>query len=386
MDSSKGTFDTVERNYVFHYDESNNVRSLLINDDNYNIDNDSNQKISMNFILAGIVHKPNGSEVDFTQLVRDLTLQDNIKEIKFKHIGKGTFEKVLKSEKITIFLNWILKSDCFIHYFNLNMEYWSFVDLIDDAFSYAVEKNPSSFDHSINARNYLDYYKDALYRLIKLEKNKFLNLVKRYGYPKIKSGFERKLISEINALLKENLRYSRFIHTGIDEQTKREFRDLSELFQMCRDIPKLELTYDLDEDLLLNGFETFYHNRGVSFGNSVHNFDIESVIEEKFEVLKRAGDNKLIQLNYSFVDSKGSLSIQFSDVIAGLCNKYFSYIESASLEEIKTIRNKLSNKQLENLNLFRDVINKSDEECQHFLFQVASLSEHEKHNMLLYEK
>ena len=385
MNSLPETFDTPENNYIFHYDESNNVRALTLFDDKYNIDNDHNQKPSMNFILAGIVHKPIDTDIDFNTLINNLSLQNNISEIKFKHIAKGNFEQILKSDKLTIFLDWILNSKCFIHYFNLNMEYWSFIDLVDDVFYYARENSPDRFNKAIHVRHYLDYYKDALNRLIKLDKSRFLSLVKRYGYPKVKPGFERKLIKEINKLLKENLRQSRLAVTGANKQTQREFEELSKLLDMCNDISKLETTIDLDEDVLLNGFHYFYHNRCISFKNSVHNFDMESVVEEKFEILKNGGDKNLAHLNYGFVDSKISYHIQLSDIVSGLFNKYFTYIESESIESIRKKRGQLNEKQLKNLNLLGMVVEKSHLECQQFLFYVMSLSESEKHNFLLFE-
>lgn len=380
------SFDTKEKNYTFYYDESNNVRTLTLNVDRYNIDNDANQKASINFILAGIAHKSSEPEINFNILIEKLSLQENINEIKFKHIAKGNFEQVLKSNKLTIFLKWLLDSDCYIHYFNLNMEYWSFIDIIDDAFFYARQKSPSSFDLSIHTRHHLDYYKDALYRLIKLEKTKFLSLVKKYNFPKFKPGFECRLIRDINKLLKENLRYSRILSTRIDLQTQTEFKELSKLLSLCSNIPKLVTTYDLNEDLLVSGFDFFYHNRGISFKNSIHKFDIESVVEERFEMLKRRGEANLSNLDYSFIDSEGSIPIQISDIVSGLFNKYFSYIESEKFEDIRKKRSLLNERQLTNLNFLRDLVEKSDSECEQFLFCIMSLSETEKHNILLFDK
>ncbi|MGF1770616.1 hypothetical protein L4D06_25030 [Enterovibrio makurazakiensis] len=386
MDPLSITFDSEENNYTFYYDESNNVRTLSLETDKYNVDNDDNQKASMNFILAGIAHKSDVNDINVSTLIEKLALQDNVKEIKFKHIAKGNFEQVLKSQKLTVFLEWLLESSCYVHYFNLNMEYWSFIDLIDDVFFYAVNKKPNSFNHTIDARHYLDYYKDALYRLVRLDKATFISLVKKYNYPKIRKGFESKLIREINKIIKENIRYNNILKTGIDEQTQREFRDLSGLLSICSDIDKLETTYDLDEDLLLSGFHSFYHNRGVSFKYSSHKFDMESIIEEKFEILKKAGDHNLINLNYSFVNSEESRLIQISDVVSGLFNKYFTYVNFELLENIKDKRKQLNDRQLLNLNLLREIVDKSDLECSQFLFYVMSLSESEKHNILLFEK
>ncbi|MFA0070496.1 hypothetical protein AB4344_22155, partial [Vibrio breoganii] len=109
---------------------------------------------------------------------------------------------------------------------------------------------------------------------------------------------------------------------------------------------------------------------------------IESIVEEKFEILKKSGDHNLINLNYSFVNSEESRLIQISDVVSGLFNKYFTYVNFELLENIKDKRKQLNDRQLLNLNLLREIVDKSDLECSQFLFYVMSLSESEKHNIL----
>jgi len=377
-------FDTADKNYTLFYDESNNVRVLSLYDDQYNIDKDKNQIASVNFILAGIAHRNNCVESDAENLVKNLKLQPTAKELKFNQVAKGSFEKVLCSQKIQMILEWLLESDFYIHYFNLNMEYWAFIDIIDDAFSYLIERNELQFNNGIHPRYYLDYHKDALYKLIRLDKSKFLSLMSKFNYPNLKPGFAKKLIREVNKLLKENLRYSSISKTNISKETQMAFRSLSEMFDLCKNIPSLELTYNLDKDLLIDGFSVFYNDRSTKFKHSQHVFDDENTIEDDFNRLL-GHDKKLSELDYKFIDSKDSVHVQLSDVVAGLFNKYFTFIDQNSLEDIIEIKNNFNSLQKKNVELLKELINKSDAECPHLLFYVMTMSEHEKHRKFMFD-
>ncbi|HFX4236585.1 TPA: hypothetical protein ACIELW_004857, partial [Escherichia coli] len=70
---------------------------------------------------------------------------------------------------------------------------------------------------------------------------------------------------------------------------------------------------------------------------------------------------------------------QVSDVVAGLFQRYFHYINISKIVDVKTVRASLNPLQLKNLELFKSLITKSDNENDSFLFYVMSKSEHEKH-------
>lgn len=377
-------FDAPDKNYTLYYDESNNVRVLSLYNDQYNIDKDKNQKASVNFILAGIALRNNCVESDVENLIKKLKLQPTAKELKFNQVAKGSFEKVLCSQKIQIILEWLLESDFYIHYFNLNMEYWAFVDIVDDVFYYLIKSNELQFNDGIEPRYYLDYHKDALYKLIRLDKSKFLSLMSRFNYPNLKSGFEKKLIREVNKLLKENLRYSSISKKNISKETQMAFISLSEMFDLCKNIPSLELTYNSDKDLLIDGFSVFYNDRSTKFKHSKHVFDDENTIEDDFNKLL-GHDKKLSELDYKFIDSKNSVHVQLSDVVAGLFNKYFTFIDQNSLDNILEVRNNFNALQKKNVGLLKELINKSDAECRHLLFYVMTMSEHEKHRKFMFD-
>ncbi len=111
--------------FTFYYDESNNIRKLHLTSKGLNVDK------ACNFVLAGIVHKGETHCADFDALRRSLNIQLSAKEIKLKHIGTGSFENILKSKKLGVLLKWLIDNNFYLHYFNLNVLYWSIVDIID---------------------------------------------------------------------------------------------------------------------------------------------------------------------------------------------------------------------------------------------------------------
>ena len=85
---------TSTKQYEIYYDESNNIRKLYLEGEQYNIDKDPNQESSPIFVLAGIAFDSNSIELDFEQLKKDLQIPKNKekgkqdRELKFSHMAK----------------------------------------------------------------------------------------------------------------------------------------------------------------------------------------------------------------------------------------------------------------------------------------------------------
>ena len=84
--------------YTFYYDETNNIRKFHLVEDGFNVNDPGN------FVLAGVLHKGIQYQPDIDELLKRLNLQKTTKEIKLKHVGKGDFEKVISSQKLSIIL------------------------------------------------------------------------------------------------------------------------------------------------------------------------------------------------------------------------------------------------------------------------------------------
>ncbi len=193
-------FPQQNKSYQFYYDESNNVRKLYLSKqiDGYNIDHDPDKHNSVNFVLAGVAHTGSSSSADFDDLRQRIQLQANAKEFKLKHLAKGDFLTMLTSKKLTAFFEWLLYGDLYLHYFHLNMEYWGYVDIIDDCILFGREKGfiPEMSDEQLYG--YMLANKDALHTYVKANKVPFIQFLKSYDFPYIE-GREKDFIQGYQA-------------------------------------------------------------------------------------------------------------------------------------------------------------------------------------------
>lgn len=371
--------------YTFHYDESNNHRKFHIHQEknSYNVDNDPNRKqaAATNFMLAGLVYKGEICDTDPMVLINGLGLQPTVKELKFNHIASGTFDKVLKPSNLKKVLTWILDSNLYIHYFSLNIEYWAFIDIIDDCVEYCLKSNKVKFNNEEHRHNTEAELKDALYRVLKSNKEKFLSMVKHHSYPSI-GGKEKDLIRALHALTTE-LRGRSNIAAILNKKTVESIDKLLLLLNRSFDIDKMTLTQDLKEGVLVDGLAIFYQHRGLLFPNSVHVFDTEKIVES--DIAEFGGSPFSNAFKHHFVDSESEPLTQISDVLAGLMAKYFEYIDRNTYEELAFAKTRFTAHQHEALGLLRALIEKSNDECEQFLHYVVSAGEIRKHNMFMFE-
>ncbi|WP_155956172.1 DUF3800 domain-containing protein [Pseudomonas sp. RL] len=367
--------------YTFFYDESNNIRKLYLKGRSFNTDSHSNP--SPCFVLAGVVREDNIAESDIKELIDSLKLPPTAKELKFKQVAKGGFLDNLKSDKLVIILEWLLESDYFIHYDNINMEYWSLVDIIDDCCEHVDKYGGLDYSRAGGKRPYLDYHKDALYELMKKDKANFLSLLSNYGYPKIEPKDAPAFNKGLNKLAKKYSRPEARARKIIDKRTSFSLLSLSKLFDMCRNIEEYSFVYDHDAGSLIDGFSIFYNQRVKLFGTSKHVLDNEFEIQKCFERYE-SFDKELADVNYQFVDSKSYLEVQVSDVLCGLFKNYFTFINNLKISDLDSVKSSLTRSQRHCLQLISNLISKSDEKNKEFLFYVMSMGEHEKHKRFMF--
>lgn len=381
MDFLKENHDSPERFYTFFYDESNNVRVLSLVDGKFNTDKHSNP--SPFFILAGIAFKGTSTTSNTMDLITSLKMQPSAKELKFNQVAKGDFLGNLKSNQLHKILVWLLTSDYYIHYSNLNMEYWSLVDIIDDLCMYAKSENLLDYNKGGGLYHFLQYHKNSIYLLFNLKRPLFLSMLERSKYPKIKGKAVGSFIKKLGELAKNQSSPLARTDGKISFSDFQKINSLSKLLKTCRKIESLDMVYEQKEGLLISGFDFFYQSRIKSFKNSKHILDHEYEIE-KFLNSMLPLDAELSSIKYSFLDSKDSLEIQVSDVICGLFKNYFTYINRHTLEELREIKKTLNSHQLESLKTLKELIKKSDRECGFFLHYVMSTDDHEKHSFFMF--
>lgn len=374
--------------YTFYYDESNNVRKLYLSKqiDGYNVDHDEDKNTGVNFILGGVAHKGDSSTADFDALKKAIMLQPTAKEIKLKQIATGDFIYMLNSKKLTGFLEWLNESDLFIQYFNLNMEYWSYLDIIEDCVLFCMEKKLLRFYDDFHFRQYQDLHKDELYKVILNDKPSFIKELKSFDYPYLGGKEEEFLKVMFNMTAEYAEKIFNFPLSTHDE--KLQINSLCDLFEMCIENGMEEFNFTVDDrfgedvkdndNYILDAFSFFYRHRATEFSQSKHIFDVEEIVKEAFDEQKEH-DEELAKLDISFIVSDDNYFVQVSDVIAGLFQRYFHYINTNKLIDVKAVRESLNPLQVKNMELFKSLISKSDDENDSFLFYVMSKMENEKH-------
>jgi len=346
-----------DSSFTFYYDETNNIRKFYVKESGFNY------SFTSNFVLGGIVYQ--GTQPDIKPLFDELNLQKTIKEVKLRHIAKGDFLDCLKSEKLTCFLKYLLDSEMYIHYSNLNILYWSLVDIVDSAIvnSEAAMQLPPSF---------VNHLRNDLYKLAKLEIDSVIKLFYNFEYPNIKSELVLEFIESLTSLFDEYLQTEEF-HFGLES--------LRQILKEAKRKGSLPFIMDEEDYILINNFSQFYLNPIYLFKNSYHIFDNEISISEIVSDYKIFDGDEEIK-NYSFIDSQSNLFIQSSDIFAGLFGKLTNYLNTSPREKIINDFDLFSKKQLNNIDLLIDLEDKSHNKNIGFLQTVDSYEEMSKMSLI----
>lgn len=346
-----------DNSFTFYYDETNNIRKFYVRE------TDFNYSFTANFVLGGVVHK--GALPDIQPLFDGFNLQKTIKEVKLKHIAKGEFLDCLNSDKLNYFLNYLLNSDLYVHYSSLNILYWSIVDIVDSAIvnsEAAMQLDPRFSNH----------LKNDLYKLAKLEIDSVIELFYDFEYPNIKKESVLEFIEALISLFDKYLQTEEF-HFGLES--------LRQILKEAKKRNSLPFIMDEEDHILLKDFSQFYLRPIYLFKNSNHIFDNEVSISETLAGYKILDGDEEIK-NYSFVDSQSSLLIQCSDIFVGLIGKLANYINTSSRDKIISDLNSITAKQLRNIDLITDLIDKSHNKNIGFLQTTDSYEEMSKMNLI----
>ena len=348
----------IDTEYTFYYDETNNIRKFWFKNENkFNI---PIADLSKNFVLGGVSHLKSKTNFDTEKLKQDLKLPKTVKEMKLTYIAKGDFLSCLKSKKLEIFLDWFVSNDLFLHYSNLNILYWSVIDILE----------------SMIPQDLLQIHmelKTILYEFIKIDLNKFIEILYKYEYPNI----DRK---KANDFLDEILNYIKINETKFILKNPTINKSLIGLvYQIIGGSKNTELTFIMDEKshILIDDLFIFYKRPFGIFKNSYHIFDEESSIEDIFERWEFLDDKKKWE-NFEFQNSTTNDLIQISDVIIGLIGKLFVYINDTNFNELTKLKENLSLIQVKNFTTLAKLFEKSDNQSTALIHSIQSLIERYK--------
>lgn len=332
-----------DEEYIFYYDETNNIRKL------YLTDRGSNAAFK-NFVLGGIVHPRDKIFPDTDDLITSLVLQKSAKEIKFNQLAKGDFTGVLNSQKIRTLLAWLINNDISIHYTNFNILYWSIVDIVDSILLDDGVKEYVIYCYEI---------KNELFRLCNLDLDNLLKILKNYQYPNIQRDNGKLFLRELSNHFKSNITHPMADITDL----------ILQLLKHGENVEELSFLVDNDDDILIENFKDQYLRPIYMYPNSIHIFDEEYVVQEELEFVKVKYQDKFV--NYKFVKSTDLIQIQLSDVVCGLLGSYFNYLEDHSIRELLEQKKKLNVRQLETLDLLKNLILKSEKISNGFCHRTA---------------
>ncbi|WP_295937311.1 DUF3800 domain-containing protein [uncultured Alistipes sp.] len=327
-------------NYTIYYDETNNIKTFYIRESGPNYDHNAN------FVLGGVLYF--GDRPNVENIFEGLRLQKTVNEVKLKHLAKGNFQECLTSDTLGILLKRIVDSDLHFHSVSLNFLYWSIVDIVDSVAAISDVGREFVIRHGSKMKN-------DLYEVCKMELEDILDIFYRYNYPTIREDKIRDFIEELTAITSK--------YESIEEYHI-SLASLRQLLKECAN--KNELLYLTDNqseddekgNRIIKDFVQFYLSPIYMFKNSTHILDEESEINAKmgeFIIL----DNGVRIQNYSFMDSKADKLIQLSDILTGLYGKFTTFINQSYPAEIAIQLRAFSPTQLDNLDLFLDIINKT---------------------------
>lgn len=376
----------VDDRYRLYYDESNNMRVFLLREGMYNIDNDPNQKISPIFVLAGIALKEGQSGLDFEGLQNSLRLQKSAGELKFRNIvsmkasftPRQAFKFTLGNRSVLNILSWLIENDVSIHSFSINTAFWSCLDIIEDLLFFGADEEELLSQH---------YFKDCLYKLIKSDKVGYINLLNRFGYPKIE---KKQATPFLWALYEFNqVAWGKLIPKDLKNSDPDS--DCAHLMKLglffykrlMRNVEDLEfaLVYDQDEKVLIGDFSSFYVNRISTFPASEHFLDdedkVEPLIDSAFCAMGRSD-----KYSYSFVNSADSLQVQVADCIAGVFRVLLAYLEDATLEDVKLFLKGFNAMEAKTFSKLKQLLESSIDECGLLFHSVMVPADLEKYEVL----
>lgn len=349
-----------DKPYSLFYDETNNIRRLVLSEGGMNA------QLNQNFVLGGIVLQAGKKIGNIDALRASMRIQPSAQELKLKQVAFGDYEVALNSQRLTVFLQYLLEQNILIHYSKVSFLYWLLIDIIDsllddddlaETYGLAVSHTP---------------IKAELYDVVMRSPDEFLSLMHTFSYPNVareQSGVFLKAISE-------------FIDRHSPENRTQYMRMLKDLLRQASHLNELVFLHDNEPGDVLSNFSHLFLRGICEFNKASHIFDRETNIERILQTTEvRDGTRRI---DYQFVDSKDNVCVQLSDVVVGLLGKHFDYVEKHSLATLRTSKARFNEIQQTNLALIKELIGHSDRESEGFCHSISSLDSAFKNDMFLH--
>jgi|GEM_PF-465948 len=343
--------------YTLYYDETNNIRRLLLTPEGMNNPN------PQCFALGGIAYTGEDRDFRYEEFRKALRIQKTAKEVKLEHVAKGDFLALVASPKTETFLRWLIAERYFIHCVVLDPLYWSIVNIIDSVLTAEENAYLLPIDNNL---------KSDLYAVLIHDRPQLIGMLHKYSYPNVgrenKNAFIRDLLDALEA--------------GEDLLPHFNYQMLKGALQIALKQSALAYLEDEADNVLVDELSSFFINRICIFKHSRHIFDQEPWIERLIQKLAfKDGDRDFS--NFQFADSIKTPGTQLSDVTIGLLGKYFSFVNQTEWTDLQLAKNALSQRQRSNTSLLKTLIESAIAENPIFFHSILSIDDHRKSNYFL---
>lgn len=341
--------------FNFFYDESNNCRKFWVREKDgkaeFNVDPNED------FVLAGIVCGERIPELDLNILKQRLKLQKNVTVIKFKkHFAESTFLECMDKERVEEYFNILEESNLYIHFQRTNNLYYAIVEILDSIVN-IDEIEDFGFDYF--------QIKSTFYKMLVRKSVELQELMYTYCYPNIKRD-------EIASFCKQ---LCSLCGNRVDMNPEEKF--ISGMIERAGKKSELVFLHDNKDYIMQENYIEFYANRVMIFSKSQHVFDKED------EILKKWDSYSLIKEfhNYKFVKDEEEILVQLSDVIAGILGKFFVYLNTHDMMELRRDIKELTSLQVMNIKLLDKMITESNMRSTGFIQSITAQYEVDKMNV-----
>ena len=302
------SIEHLERKETLYYDETGNVKHLIIKNGSLNAAFDTV------FVLGGIQAE---DTISIESLKSRLGKQPTT-ELKATNDLKGDFIAILRKDNFRQILELIQEKKWHIHFSAVQILYYAFVDIVD----------------SIEGTGICPWkFKAELYQVLKKDCRKTVEHFKKYKYPNIKDSEKEEFLEGIISMIDEQINELALKHV---------INPLLMLLKqlICRAKRQKELTFIQDEKpgIWVESFIQFYRQEIIKFHRKDLIFDEEKQVQRRLEEEKLEINGELLT-NYSFIDSKTNAMIQVSDYVVSMIKKYIMFLDRTELEIEQDIKN-----------------------------------------------
>lgn len=335
--------------YTIYCDESSNAIKFRFKDETGKLNVDWRN----DFVLAGIAYEGNTPPFDIDELFASFKLQKTVTDAKLGNIAKykgndvNRFVDILKSTKVTLFLNALWNSNTYIHWSTQSLLYFALVDIVDSM---------------IEIPYMLNEIKNILYKYVRLELDCFLEFLARYSYPNIKKekveDFCEEFISWIESIEPES--YDDEFCLEFLRQGAKSSRKSGELVFITESKDD-----ESQDDFLIENFVPIYASRLGEFPSSTIHFDKCDIIEKNIAELA----NVICDIKtppYDFLISTNNRRIQLCDFVSGIIAALLAFVNENNIDEIDAKIKSFDETQKYNLKLLTQLIRRSSTKNKYF--------------------